>query len=126
MNKKKILIFDDDTATLEVVSIIFQEIGYDVEMAETVDHIIPIVSTFLPDLILMDVNIPMIGGIEATRLLKNHDFYHSIPVIIVTAKNDIARISSQASADGHLSKPFNIDELEEMVEKLTSDKKHPC
>lgn len=122
MNKKKILIFDDDTATLEVVSIIFQEIGYEVEMAETVDHIISIVSVFLPDLILMDINIPMIGGLEATRLLKNHESYHAIPVIFVTAKNDVARISSQASADGYLSKPFNIDELEEIVTKLTLGK----
>ncbi len=119
MNKKKILIFDDDTATLEVVSIIFKEIGYDVELAETVDNIISIVSVFSPDLILMDINIPMIGGIEATRLLKNHETYHSIPVIFVTAKNDIAQISSKASADGYLSKPFNIDELEEIVARLT-------
>jgi len=124
MNKKKILIFDDDTATLEVVSIIFQEIGYEVEMAETVDHIISIVGVFLPDLILMDINIPMIGGLEATRMLKNHEIYHSIPVIFVTAKNDVATISSQASADGYLSKPFNIDELEEIAAKLTSGKKN--
>ncbi|MCD9855871.1 response regulator [Epilithonimonas sp. JDS] len=120
MNKKKILIFDDDTATLEVVSIIFQEIGYEVEIAETADHILSVVSIFLPDLILMDINIPMIGGIEATRLLKNHESYHSIPVIFVTAKNDIEKISSRSSADGYLSKPFNIDELEEIVAKLTS------
>lgn len=122
MNKKKILIFDDDTATLEVVSIIFQEIGYEVEIAETADHILSVVSVFLPDLILMDINIPMIGGIEATRLLKNHESYNSIPVIFVTAKNDIEKISSQSSADGYLSKPFNIDELEEIAAKLTADR----
>lgn len=123
MNKKKILIFDDDTATLEVVSIIFKEIGYEVQIAETVDQILSIVSAFLPDLILMDINIPMIGGVEATRLLKNHDAFHTIPVIFVTAKNDIKKLSSQASADGYLSKPFNIDELEEIVARLTSGKK---
>jgi CheY-like chemotaxis protein len=119
MNKKKILIFDDDTATLEVVSIIFREVGYDVEIAETADNIIADVSLHRPDLILMDINIPMIGGIEATRLLKKHETYHKIPVVFVTAKNDIAKLSSQASADGYLSKPFNLEELEELVEKLT-------
>lgn len=115
---KKILIFDDDVATLEVVSIIFRDLGYVVEIAETADNILSVVDVFLPDLIMMDLNIPMIGGVEATSIIKNHEFYQNIPVIFITAKSDVAYLSSKAHADGYLSKPFDIDQLESIVAKL--------
>lgn len=118
MSTKKILIFDDDIATLEVVSIIFQDLGYQVEIAETADDIISKVSSLSPDLIMMDISIPVIGGIEATRLLKGHDSYNQIPVMIITANNDIEQLSAKATADAYLSKPFDLNELEEKVANL--------
>ncbi|KFC20337.1 response regulator [Chryseobacterium sp. FH1] len=115
---KKILIFDDDVATLEVVSIICRDLGYEVDIAETADDVLSKVEFFLPNLIMMDINIPMIGGVEATRLIKAHDTHREIPVVFITAKNDVALLSSQAHADGYLSKPFDIEELEDIVERL--------
>jgi len=115
---KKILIFDDDSATLEVVSIICQDLGYSVETSETADNIISKVEMFLPNLIMMDINIPLIGGIEATRLIKTHHTYSKIPVVFITAKNNVAKLSSQAHADGYLAKPFDIEELEGIVDQL--------
>ncbi|WP_312765534.1 response regulator [Epilithonimonas sp.] len=120
MSKKRILIFDDDISILEVISIIFQDNGYEVEIAETVDDIISRVDGFLPDLIIMDIYIPIIGGIEAVKRLKSHGAHHGIPVIFITAKNDAAVISSQSSAVDYLSKPFDLDELEKKVEKWIS------
>lgn len=118
MAKKRILIFDDDVATLEVVSIIFKDLGYHVEIAETADDILSKVSMMKPDLIMMDVSIPIIGGIEATRLLKGQKVYQDIPVVIITANNDVAKLSAKASADAYLSKPFDLDDLEEKVAGL--------
>jgi len=118
MDKKKILIVDDDLATLEAVSIIFEEFGYLVKIAETTDHIITEVENFQPDLIIMDVSIPAIGGVEATRLLKSKKVYRNIPVLLITANNDIDLFSKQAHADAYLPKPFDIDKLEKMVAKL--------
>lgn len=120
MGRKKILIFDDDASILDVVSIIFEEDGYEVEISETADDIIAKVAIFLPDLIIMDIYIPVIGGIEATTLLKNHSLYNKIPVIFITAKNDVAFISSQSHVVDYLSKPFDIYELERKVEKWIS------
>jgi len=120
MSKKKILIFDDDTSILEVVSIIFEDNGYEVKIAETADDIISKVNLFLPDLIIMDIYIPVIGGVEATRLLKDHEVHHKIPVLFITAKNDVAFLSSKSSAVDYLSKPFDLDELERKVERWIS------
>ncbi|AZA77150.1 response regulator [Chryseobacterium sp. G0186] len=117
MNKKKILIFDDDTAILEVITIIFEENGYDVKISETSHDILEKVADYQPDVILMDNWIPKIGGVEATKLLKSTEEFKHIPVIYVTANNDIVALASEARADDYVSKPFNLDDLEAMVAK---------
>ena len=118
MNKKKILIFDDDTTILEVVTIIFEESGYEVEISETSHDILERVESFNPHLILMDNWIPNIGGVEATKKLKNHPDFKGIPVIYVTANNDIAKLAKEAGADDFVAKPFNLEDIEEKVAKL--------
>ncbi|HCN48812.1 MAG TPA: response regulator [Chryseobacterium sp.] len=117
MSKKKILIFDDDTAILEVITIIFEENGYDVRISETSHDILEKVADYQPDVILMDNWIPKIGGVEATKLLKSTEEFKHIPVIYVTANNDIVALASEAQADDYVSKPFNLDDLELMVAK---------
>ncbi|KQM37671.1 response regulator [Chryseobacterium sp. Leaf201] len=117
MNKKKILIFDDDATILEVITIIFEENGFQVEISETSHDILERVAQYRPDVILMDNWIPRIGGVEATRLLKNHEEFKTIPVIYVTANNDIVALAREAQADDYVAKPFNLDDLEEKVAK---------
>jgi CheY-like chemotaxis protein len=117
MSKKKILIFDDEAAILEVITIIFEENGYDVRISETSHDILEKVSDYQPDVILMDNWIPKIGGVEATKLLKSTEEFKHIPVIYVTANNDIVALASEAKADDYVSKPFNLDDLEAIVAK---------
>lgn len=121
MSTKKILIFDDDTTILEVITIIFEENGYQVEISETSHDILEKVAQFQPDVILMDNWIPKIGGVEATKLLKSHEEFKSIPVIYVTANNDIVRLAEEAQADDFVAKPFNLDDLEDKVAKYLKD-----
>ncbi|MCG2792601.1 MAG: response regulator [Weeksellaceae bacterium] len=111
----KILIFDDDASILEVISLIFEENGYKVVISETSHDIIEKVAKSQPDVILMDNWIPNIGGVEATKLLKNHEEFKDIPVIYVTANNDIAALAQSAGADDYVGKPFNLEDLEEKV-----------
>ncbi|RRQ45240.1 PleD family two-component system response regulator [Chryseobacterium sp. SC28] len=111
----KILIFDDDASILEVITLIFEENGYKVEISETSHDIIDKVSQSRPDVILMDNWIPNIGGVEATKLLKSHEQFKHIPVIYVTANNDIAALAEIAGADDYVAKPFNLEDLEEKV-----------
>ena len=122
MSKKKILIFDDDKTILEVITIIFEENGYQVEISETSHDIIEKVSSFKPDVILMDNWIPRIGGVEATKLLKNHEEFKSIPVIYVTANNDIVALAKEAQADDYVAKPFNLEDLEDKVAMFLQEK----
>ncbi|SHK63601.1 response regulator [Epilithonimonas mollis] len=117
MDKKKILIFDDDTTLLELISIIFEDGGYEVDISQTSHNILEKVSEFHPDIILMDNWIPNIGGIEATKLLKSKEEFRNIPVIYVTANNDIEALAASAKADDYVAKPFDLDDLERKVAK---------
>lgn len=117
---KKILIFDDDKSILEVFSIIFAENGYEVEISETSHDIIIKVETFKPDLILMDNWIPEIGGVEAIKLLRAHEEFCRIPVIYISANSDIVSLAKKAQADDFISKPFDLTDLENKVEKYFS------
>ncbi len=116
--KKTVLIFDDDVNILELCSIILTECGYHVETSETSHDIIEKVSAIKPDAILMDNWIPEIGGIEATRLLKNNEEFKNIPVIYFSANNDIQILTKQAGADAHIAKPFDLEELENLMKSF--------
>lgn len=119
----KILIFDDDKSILEVITIIFEDCGYVVEISETSHDIIQKVQDTRPDVILMDNWIPNIGGVEATQLLKSHEEFRDIPVIYVTANNDIEELAKIAKADDFVAKPFNLEDLEEKVAYHIQQKK---
>ncbi len=89
MSKKKILIFDDDTAILEVITIIFEENGYDVKISETSHDILEKVAEYRPDVILMDNWIPKIGEWKLRnflKVLKNLNIFRSFtlqPIMIL-------------------------------------------
>ena len=120
--KKTILIFDDDVNILELCFIILTDWGYHVEVSETSHDIIEKVSKVNPDAILMDNWIPEIGGIKATQLLKSHPDYHHIPVIYFSANNDIQSLAKIAGADAILAKPFDLDELENLMKSILKAK----
>ena len=120
MNRKKILIFDDDVNILELCSIVLVDYGYDVEVSETSHDIIEKVSQVNPDVILMDNWIPDIGGIKATQLLKSSPEFSHIPVIYFSANNDIHLLAQTAGADAYLSKPFDLTELETIVSEAVN------
>jgi len=120
MDRKRILIFDDDAPLLDVLQIIFLEGGYEVEVSQTCNNVIEHVNTFQPDLILMDYQIPEIGGAEAITILRNSHKYNQVPVILVSASTNIAKIKNTSGADDYLRKPFDINDLENIVNKYLS------
>jgi len=115
--QKKVFIFDDNTDILELCTFILEDAGYEIKTSSTSNNIIDQVSAYIPDIIFMDNWLPDVGGIEATRELKAHDTLKHIPVIYFSANNDVMLLADQAGADGYLSKPFDIQELENIILK---------
>lgn len=121
MKEKKILIFDDDPNILEIFSIILAEAGYGVEVSETSHDIIERVEAVQPHAVIMDNWIPDIGGVKATQLLKQHPEFRHIPVIYISANNDIHKLAQEAGAERYLAKPFDLIDLEELIEEVLAD-----
>ena len=71
-----------------------------------------------PDVILMDNWIPDAGGIIATQTLKKTDELRNIPVIYFSANSDIQLLASNAGAESYLAKPFDLHQLEQVINKV--------
>jgi len=117
---KRVMIFDDDLDILSICSYILEEQGWEVFTSTHCNNIIENVEKVRPQVILMDNWIPEIGGIVATQTLKKHPEFKNIPVIYFSANNDIQSLAKQAGADTYLEKPFDLTELEEIINKATN------
>lgn len=111
------MVFDDDIPTLEVLNIVLGEAGYEIEISETTHHIIDKISTFFPDLILMDNQIPDIGGVAAIQKIRTQKEFITIPVILISASTDIVSLQKNSGAEDFIRKPFDLGELEGLINK---------
>jgi len=111
--KKTILIVDDECSTREMIRSLLKLHGYNTIEAADSTEAINKATELIPDLILLDLYIPTIDGLEVCRILKKHKRTMSIPVIILTVRsNEIDRIVGyKAGADDYMTKPFQIGEL---------------
>jgi len=113
---KRVLVCDDEQDILDIIEFVLADAGWEVITTTHVNDILDQVNESQPSVILMDNWIPGSGGITATQTIKSHPLYRDIPVIYITANNDINHLATQAGADYALPKPFDLDLLEKVVE----------
>ena len=118
--KKKVLILDDDLDILQICTIVLKKKGFDVLTVNNSNQVVEQVRNYQPDVILMDNWIPGPGGIEATRTLKLNPETQDIPVIFFSANSNVTQLAQEARADYFLQKPFDISELEGIVQMAIS------
>ena len=112
---KKIVIFDDDEDILSICSYVLEEQGWEVYAFTDCNNVAEKVSGIYPDVILMDNWIPDAGGIIATQTLKSNEKLKRIPVIYFSANSDIQSLASNAGAESYLAKPFDLNQLEQVI-----------
>jgi two-component system cell cycle response regulator DivK len=114
---KVILIVEDEPKNLKLVRDLLQVSGYKTIEATDGKQGIELAKTRKPDLILMDIMMPKMDGLEAARILKADATTRNIPIVALTSyvmKGDKERIL-QAGCDGYIAKPIDIQELLEKV-----------
>jgi DNA-binding response OmpR family regulator len=116
----RVMIFDDDSDLLEVCSIVLRSKNYIVNGLHRCNNILNEVKSFSPDVILMDNWIPDSGGVKATQQIKNDLLLKSIPVIFFSANDSVQDLAAEAGAEFFLQKPFEIEELENVVSKAVA------
>ncbi len=108
--KKSILVVDDEPRYLRLVEISLNSNGYDVHISSNGKQSIEMVASCQPDLVLMDVMMPIMDGFTATERIRE---FSEVPIIIVTAKTEEQdRVRGlDAGADDYILKPFSAQEL---------------
>jgi len=113
MKKKLILIVDDMPQNLQVLANILYGKGYGISIASSGNQALQSVKTLLPDLILLDIQMPGMDGYEVCKTLKSNPDTQEIPIIFLTAITDTENIlyGFELGAVDFITKPFNVAEL---------------
>ncbi len=119
---RRILIVEDNDLNLKLFRDILAANGYEVVETKEGHQAMALTKEHMPDLILMDIQLPEISGLEITKLIKADESIAHIPIIAVTAfamKDDEERIL-RAGCEAYLSKPISIDQLISTISQLLS------
>jgi two-component system alkaline phosphatase synthesis response regulator PhoP len=126
-DKKLILLVDDDPDFVEAVKVILENGGYDVNVAYDGKEGLEAVAAQTPDLIVLDVMMPVMNGHEACAALKGDAATKEIPIILLTAVADRVTTSTythrdmlESEAEDYMPKPVEPDELLERIQSWLS------
>ena len=117
MKEKKVLIVEDEEMIRRLLKDVLEKVGYKIITAGDGEQGVQLASKEKPDLILMDVQMPIKNGLEATKEIKGNPLTNNIPVVALTAlamKGDEERVRA-AGCDDYISKPVQIRALLEKV-----------
>ena len=119
---KVILIVEDDPKSLMLARDLLQVSGYKTIEATDGEQGVELAKSKKPDLILMDIQMPKMDGLEATRILKADATTRNIPILALTASamKEEKEKTFQAGCDGYITKPFDIKEFLKTVPKYLS------
>ncbi len=119
MKDKSILVVDDEDDTIELARMVLEFEGYQVFSASNGQDAIDFLkeNEVKPDLILLDVLMPKMDGLEVCKWVKKQSYLRSIPILLFTAKvGKKDRIAGEeAGADAYINKPFSADDLLSLI-----------
>jgi len=117
--KNKILVAEDSAATRIAISNMLKRMGYDVVIAFNGQEAVALARREKPDLILMDVLMPVLDGLDALREIRSDTEMRSTPVVMLTSVTDIRMVTEaiESGANDYIAKPFQVSLLIERVER---------
>ena len=117
-----ILVVDDAADNVAMISLALQQQGYRVVTAANGEDAITVAEQTQPNLILMDINLPELDGLGATRRILENETLHDVPVVVVTAfgTEGFQRAAYDAGASGYITKPIDLDRMNILIARLLS------
>ncbi|HJS23465.1 MAG TPA: response regulator [Pyrinomonadaceae bacterium] len=117
-----ILVVDDSADNVAMISLYLQQQGYRVVTAGNGEDAITIATQMMPNLILMDINLPTLDGLGATRRIRESDSLRDIPVVAITAfgTEGFQRAAYDVGVSGYLTKPLDLDRMHQLIARLLS------
>ncbi len=116
----RILVVEDDDVNLMIAEHILQKEGFDVTSVNNGEEAISIVEEERFDMILMDIEMPIMDGLEATPIIRAKDNGKNIPIIALTAHHMPEKLEEfrKAGMDGHIIKPIDMAKFKAVFEKF--------
>ena len=121
---KRILVIDDEAKFCSIVSTFLTERGYEVATASSGSEALVHVERFRPDVILMDVVMPGLSGLELLKLVRDRAFPPRVIMVTATDEVQVAQQAIQDGAEAYMCKPVSFDELERAISRIYPAK-HP-
>ncbi|HEY8243782.1 MAG TPA: response regulator [Casimicrobiaceae bacterium] len=117
---KKVLIADDEPNIVAAVEFLLQRSGYEVHVARNGDEALKLVEACNPDLVLLDVMMPVRSGYEVCKRIRENDAWRHIKIIMLSAKGRDAEVTKGLAigADDYVTKPFSTRELLQRIGEL--------
>lgn len=112
---KQIAIIDDDQAILSALEIVLSDFGYKVKAISDSQKALVQLVEYKPDLIFLDLIMPVMDGEEVLKNLKLNKILKDIPVILLSASSTIEAVAARHNVAGYLRKPFDIDQIYSLV-----------
>ena len=108
--KGRILVVDDDAPLAEMLSIVLRQEGFDSQLVGRGDEALPAFREYRPDLVLLDLMLPGLDGIEVCKQIRHES---GVPIVMLTAKGDTVDVvvGLESGADDYVVKPFKPKEL---------------
>ena len=115
-----VLVVEDVDDTREVMRLALEERGYRVLEAQNGEHAVEVALAEHPDVILMDLSLPVLDGLEATERIRKHKEFSTTPIVAVTAHQETdLRADAQASGfTAYVTKPIDFNWLNELLNDL--------
>jgi len=116
----RILVAEDSPDSAVPISLHLQQSGYQVVIASDGEEAVRVANLTRPDLILMDISMPVLDGLGATRRIREESAPSYIPIIAISAfsTSGFLRAAHDVGFDGYLTKPINFDRLDELIKSL--------
>jgi len=122
-DKKKILVVDDNPQSVEMITVLLEDIGFEVAKAFSGEAALCVIRLENPDIVLLDLNLPGIDGLGVCEKIKNDPELKDIPVIMVTGERsgEAFEGAMKKRADRFINKPVDFDYLMRAVEELLAE-----
>ncbi len=120
MVRERIVIVEDDVSLAHMLKLTLEKEGYIVNIFHTAEEALPHLQKNPPEVLLLDIMLPGMSGLELLKLLKEAAETAKIPVIMVTAKKELSDVQTALTlgAEGYLVKPFDKKKLLQKIEEL--------
>lgn len=119
----KILIVDDEPNIVISLEFLMQQSGYEVAIARDGEEALAQMTAFQPDLVLLDVMLPLRNGFEVCQKIRENSLWNQVKVVMLSAKGRDIEVSKGLTlgADAYITKPFSTKDLIAQVQRLLSD-----